>query len=631
MDQASPIRYDISQPSGRPGGIFVGRQREMSALRAALRHATAGLSQIVMLAGEPGIGKTSTAREFTEYAVSQGAQALWGRCYESIGMPPYWPWVQAIRSYVREHDTEQLPSEMGSGAADIAEIVPEIRVRLPDLETAPGLDSPEQARLRLFDSITTFLAEASQSRPLVLVLDNLHWADRPSLLLLEFLAQELKSGQLLVLGTFRDAELSSEHPLTRTLGELTKERHFQRLILRGLPNEDVGELIALLAGVAPVPAIVDAVCSHTQGNPLFVTEVVRLLVQETGLTGEGNWQRASVDLGIPDGVREVIDGRLNRLSEACNNVLATASIIGREFGLNQLERLFPDLSGEELLVLTEEALHARIIEEIALAVGHYQFTHVLVQETLARKLSATRRARLHREIGGVLEDLYANELRFHAAELAHHFAQVETGVGDEKFVRYSLMAGEQALAGFAFEDALAHFQRGLASTEGKPMDSEGAALLFGLGRAQVAMLQLEEAMGSLRGAFDYYTQAGNIPQALVVAEHPLPAYAGSLRWASQLTAQALELVPSESHDAGRLLSNHVQLLGFQEADYASAVSAFERAMAIAQREKDAAMEIRTLANGAIVDVYHLRYQEGLDKSLRAIELTRRADSPRPRQ
>ncbi len=179
MEEAQPL-------DSLAGGVFVGRQREMGELKACLEDALSGRGRLVTLVGEPGIGKTRTAQELATYAGLRSAQVLWGRSYEEQGMPPYWPWVQAIRSYVRERDPEQLRSEMGAGAADIAEVVSDVKERLPDLKPPPQLDSPEQARFRLFDSITSFLKSASQKQPLVLVLDDLHWADQPSLLLLQW-------------------------------------------------------------------------------------------------------------------------------------------------------------------------------------------------------------------------------------------------------------------------------------------------------------------------------------------------------------------------------------------------------------------------------------------------------------
>ena len=194
-------------------------------------------------------------------------------------MPPYWPWVQAIRSYVRERDPEQLSSEMGSGAAAIAEVVSDVRERLPGLPSPPQLE-PDQARFRLFDSISAFLKTASQRQPLVLVLDDLHWADPPSLALLQFVARELGGARLLIIGTYRDMELSRQHPLAEALGELTRERLFQRVLLRGLTQEDVGRFIEMTSGHTAPRGLVEAVHTQTEGNPLFVTEVVRLLVQE---------------------------------------------------------------------------------------------------------------------------------------------------------------------------------------------------------------------------------------------------------------------------------------------------------------------------------------------------------------
>jgi predicted ATPase len=620
------------------GGVFVGRQREMGELKAALEDALSGRGRLVTLVGEPGIGKTRTAQELATYAGLRQCQVLWGRCYEGVGAPPYWPWVQAIRAYVRERDPQQLRSEMGAGAADIAEVVSEVRERLPDLQAAPQLE-PEQARFRLFDSITSFLKSASRNQPLVLVLDDLHWADKPSLLLLEFMARELAGGRLLLVGAYRDVELSRQHPLAETLGELTRERLFQRVLLRGLSEENVGRFIELVAGITPPAGLVEAVYRQTEGNPLFVTEVVRFLVQE-GAVGAGlkpaptgqTRDRDSWTVRIPEGVREVIGRRLNRLSQRCNQTLTIASVIGREFTLEQLKPLIEDMTEDRLLEVVEEALSARVIEELPRAVGRYQFTHALIQETLLEELTLTRRVRLHARIAEALEELYGDGAEAHAAELAHHFAEAQTVLGTEKLVRYSLLAGEKAQAAYAWEEAVAHFQRGLAAKgvplEGKEpaADAEAAAMLFGLGRAQAAIaerFQLPQAVDNLCRAFDYYVQAGDVAGAVAVAVYPLPPVSAFLTGMVQLIARALALVPADSLEAGHLLSRYGMSLYMEMADYQGAQEAFSKSLTIAQREGDAALEMRTLANAGRADVYHLRFQDGLDKSLNALNLARR--------
>ena len=214
---------------------------------AALDDAMSGQGRLVMLVGEPGIGKTRTARELAAHAERQGAQVLWSWCYEDEGAPSYWPWVQLLRAYVQRADAEQLIAEIGPGAADIAEIIPEVRQKLPGLEPSPALE-PVQARFRLFDCIASFLKRAAQSRPLLLVLDDLHWADKPSLLLLEFLARLLGDSHILVVGCYRDVELSRQHPLSETLGQLAREPVFQRELLRGLTEEETGRFIETAAG-----------------------------------------------------------------------------------------------------------------------------------------------------------------------------------------------------------------------------------------------------------------------------------------------------------------------------------------------------------------------------------------------
>ena len=541
--------------------------------------------------------------------------------------------MQAIRSYVRERDPDQLRSEMGAGAADIAEVVSDVKERLPDLKPPPQLDSPEQARFRLFDSITAFLKSASQKQPLVLVLDDLHWADQPSLLLLQFVARELGNSRLLLVGTYRDVELNRQHPLAETLGELTRERQFQRVLLRGLSRQDVSRFIEVAAGVDPPGGLAEAVHTQTEGNPLFVTEVVRLLVQE-GELSQDSGTRDSWTVRIPEGVREVIGRRLNRLSQRCNETLTTASGIGREFELRQLTPLMEDISEDRLLEVLEEALSARVIEELPQAVGRYQFTHALIQETLTEELTLTRRVRLHARIAETLEQLYGDNVEAHAAELAHHFAEAEAVLGTEKLVHFSLQAGERALAAYAYEEAQGHFQRGLGAKEapltGKEAakDTVEAALFFGLGRAQAARAerhQRREAVTTMRRAFDYYAEAAQVEQAVAVAEYPMHAISGHVTGRTQLLSRALELVPSDSHAEGRLLSRYGLELGRVEGDYEGAQAAFNRATLIARRERDAVLEARTVAYSAPVDFIHLRIQESLGNSLGAIELGRLTD------
>ena len=588
-----------------------------------------------MLVGEPGIGKTRTAQELSDEAVTRGAQVLWGWSYEEEGAPPYWPWVEPIRSYVQRRSPEQIRSEMGPGAADIAEIVPEIRRKLPDLEAPPAL-APEQARFRLFDSITTFLKSASQSQPLLLVLDDLHWADQPSLLLLQFVARQMADSCLMVVGCYRDVELSRQHALSETLAHLSREPVYHRQLLRGLSLEDTGSFIEVTTGSHVSQRLAEVVYSHTEGNPFFMSELTRLLSEREEL-------REPVIGGpegirIPEGVREVIGQRLNRLSGDCNRVLSTAAVIGREFNLALINRLIElpsagsqqAISEDGLLEALEEALVARLIEEVPPIVGHYQFTHRLVQETLIQELSLTRRVRLHARIAQSLEELYEADVESHAPVLAYHYTQAEAITGSEKLVRYSSIAGEQALAAYAYEEAQAHFQRALASKEDQDVDAGTAAILFGLGRSRLATSgwrEEREGLDSLERAFRFYAEAGDVDRAVAVAEYPVHQNPGVTTDTAELITRALEIVPPDSHQAGRLLPNYGLSLYAQTGDYDTAWDAFSRALAIAQRDQDPALELRTLASAAEAAWWHLSLPELVEFGRRANDLTSRVDDP----
>jgi len=606
----------------------VGREREMAELTAALEDALSGRGRLVMLVGEPGIGKTRTAHKLAALAETRGAQVLWGRCYEEEGAPPYWPWVQAVRTYVQQTGAEQLTAEMGPGAADIVEIVPEIRSKLPDLESPPALE-PEAARFRLFDSITTFLKKAAQRQPLVLVLDDLHWADRSSLLLLEFLAREIQTSPLLVLGTYRGVEVSRRHPLSETLGSLIREQRFLRVQLPGLAEQEVDLLFQKAADVRPPPGLSATIYQRTEGNPLFVNEIIAMLTRDGFKEGQDSIS------GIPEGVRDAIGRRLNRLSEGCNQVLTTASVVGREFDFRLLSALMDDLTEALLLGLIDEALEAHVIEELPQGRERYQFSHALIQETLSEELSTSRRVRLHARIGQALEDLYAGDAEARAAELAHHFAEAEPVLGPEKLVRYSSVAGERAIAVYAWEEAEFHFQRALDTLQVSlsglepATDRETAELLFGLGRAQVGVFPLyrvREAIATLSRAFNYYADVQDVEGALAVVGYPIIAIGTGRRTErTKMLERAMTLIPPDSNQEGRLLSEYGLALGLQGGDYDGAQGAFNRALAIARREGDAPLEMRTLIHAARLDQQQNRMRECLEKCLLALDLAPRAN------
>ena len=411
---------------------------------------------------------------------------LWGRCWEGEGAPAFWPWVQIVRAYVEAVDPAVLRQDMGAGAADIAQVVPAVHDRLPDLPIPPPVE-PEAARFRLFDSLAGFLRAAAGRRPLLLVLDDLHWADAPSLALLRFLGRELEGAGLLVVGIYRHTEVDRGHPLVATLADLTRGQHHRRLRLGGLDQREVASFVALVTGVAPSPALASAVHRQTDGNPFFVTEVVRLLASQDRL------DHAETDLpalaaGLPEGVRAVVAERLGRLSDGCQGVLEVAAVLGRDFQLPALEPA-TGLDPARLLELLEEAETARVVAAVPGGLGRWRFAHALVQEVLYEGLPAARRIRLHGRVGEALEAVYEADPGPHLAELAHHFVAAAPGGQEvvDRAVRVATAAGRRALEVLAWEEAADLFERALAALElaERPDPQQRCQLLLALGEARM--------------------------------------------------------------------------------------------------------------------------------------------------
>ena len=616
---------------------FVGRRSEMARVRSHLDATMAGSGRIVMIAGEPGIGKTRTAAELERYAEKRGCHVLWGRCYEEAGAPPYWSWIQTIRSYVESAAPDRLREEMRDGALEISGIVPEVRSLAPDNADERLGEGPEQARFRLFDSVSSFFVRASTHRPFLIVLDNLHWAHASSLLLLNFLANSIVDQRILIVGTYRDQDITRGHPLIHALGDLNRLDHFDRLILRGLASNDIADYIAETCGAPAHSRLAELIHLHTEGNSFFVTELVRLLYQEGVLHGNANEAEALLRERVPAGVREVIGRRLDRLSEVCNGVLTIGSVMGREFSLDQLLALpaatFDEigLPSDSAIIMdaVDEAIAAALIEEIDHAAGEFRFGHAIIQQALAAELSTTVKIRLHARIAETLEHMQGSATGTRLGELVRHFSEAEALVGSEKLIKYLILAGEQALSTYAYEEALEYFRRALAAKDESGPDDQLASILFGLGRAQVATAQrheMQDAVETLTRAFDYYKKAGDVETALQIAEYPVMATTG-ITGIMHLISRALDLAGPDSHRSGRLWGRYIRAAALERGEYEQANDAYLRAIEIARRERDIALEVHASADAGSVDGYYLELTQGLEKCLRAIELAAQVRRP----
>ena len=497
---------------------FVGRADELAALTADLDAAVGGRGGMVLVAGEPGIGKTRLAEELAARATARGAVVLWGRCWEGAGAPPFWPWVQVVRGYVQVQagDPASLSHDLGAGAADIAQLVPAVRDCIPDLPAPPPLE-PEAARFRLFDSLAGFLRTAAARRPLLLVLDDLHWADVPSLALLRFMSRELEGTGPLVVGSYRQSEVGQGHPLLAAVANLTRGQH-RWLLLGGLGQQDVASFVALVGGAEPSTELATEVYRQTDGNPFFVTEVVRLLASQGRLNPAARGA-AVLAGGLPEGVRAVVAERLGHLSDDCRRILEVAAVVGRDFELRVLQPA-SGLDTERLLVLLEEAEAGRVAGAVPGGLSRWRFAHALVREVLYEGLLAARRVHLHRLVGEALEAVYAADPEPHLAELAHHLVEAAPGSEETaaKAVQLATLAGRRALEVLAWEDAAELFERALAALElaERPSLQQRCELLLAVGEARMAASDVPAARTAYQQAGELARRIGS-PEALARA------------------------------------------------------------------------------------------------------------------
>lgn len=459
--QIAAERLPLPAPlARRERSAFVGRAGELALLRRSWERALAEERQLVLVTGEPGIGKTRLTAEFARTAHAAGATVLLGRSYEEP-LIAYRPFVEALRPYI----------EAGSGAGELQRLVPGAAEALrPDVD-------PDSARFRLFESVSSVLASASRPRPVLLILEDLQWAVKPTLLLLAHLLRATDPARLLIIGTYRDADITRDHPLAETLAELRRERIGERLTLAGLTEEETSTLVAGWLGPSAPRDLAHALHARTQGNPFFVEEFLRHRADSRAGPGEAR---------LPEGVKEVVARRLSRLSDDASHALSLAAVLGREFELRLLEHVVGKLAGERLLDALEEAVVAGVLREEEGRAGRYSFAHELIRETLYDALTLNRRAQLHRRVAEALERIDGGSVE-RLGQLAHHLFEAATRESAARAADYAARAGELALGQVGYEEAAEQFERALAALDltGRPDARKRCELLLALGDARM--------------------------------------------------------------------------------------------------------------------------------------------------
>lgn len=430
---------------------LTGREEEIHLLRSSWERAAGGQQQIAVVTGEPGVGKTRLVVEFAR-SIARHATVLVGRC-DREALVAYAPWVTILQWMIRTTPSQALRQHLAAieAGSELARIVPEISTRIHI--GAPGSATPDGRRYRLFEAASQLLAAASQGAPILLVIDDLHWADRGSLLLLRHMIRSTRQAAICIVITHRNdvPEWSSE--FRDVVESLRREHTPTRIALHRLSDDDVRDMIGDWTGRDSPLSLTRLVARHTEGNPLFVVEMLKHLDETGALTLRQEWHEpiTLADVGLPEGIRQLIGRRLERLGLTTRRLLTIGAVMGREFRLSDIEALV-DVGEDAVLDGMDEALTASIVTEEAGAPGNFSFTHTLIREALYTSITAARRVRLHHRIASALEQ-QSSPFESRVAELAYHFGQAAVYKSADKAVEYAARAGDHAATALAFENA----------------------------------------------------------------------------------------------------------------------------------------------------------------------------------
>jgi len=577
-------------------GKLIGRDAELGVLVQHWRLAQQARGRLLLISGEPGVGKTRLAQELIAHARQDGAVVLRGGCYEYEATTPYLPLVEAFRAWVRDQSVDALRAALGATAPEIAKLAPEIEAKLGALAPNPPLSAGEE-RLRLFDNVARFLQALAADHGLLLFVDDLHWADHGTLSLLHYVLRHLRDDRVLVLATYREIELDRTHPLAAALVDWNRERLATRVALGRLSRADTGALIATLFGQdSASDDFVGALYRETEGNPFFLEEVVKSLIEQGQIyRADGEWNRNDAhELAIPQSVKEAIGRRLTRLADPTIDALRSAAALGKVFAFDDLAAVAAD-DADRVLDALDEACAAQLVRANGADAGGrsgvrdtFAFTHDKIREVLYEELNPIRRRRLHQRIGEALERRYGADAGAHAQDLAHHFTQA----GDfARALLHSRRAADNAQRVFAYEEAIGYLVQARESAEALRRADDVVAIDEQIG-------DIHEARGMIRESVDAYERAlsaASAREARAVLKAKIGnAYVplGDPRGLARLEEALTELDPSTQTNALALATALVGRYYHYRTEHTKAIEFLERARKLAEPLDDPA----TLSN-----------------------------------
>lgn len=576
-----------------PIRILVGRTREVALVRTAMDRVIAGAGGTVLIAGEPGIGKTRLAEEVCTCAERREVLVLRAASCETVGSPPYYLWAQLLRSYVAETDPGRLKTLFGTGAALIAEIASEVRDVLPGVGAPTPLENGDSARFRLHDAVARFLRRCSEETPMVLVFDDLHWADDASLDLLGFAAHELQNSRLLIVAAYRDAETRRRSRLQETIDSLERQQRCTLIQLAAFGEHEVGRLFELETGTKGTSAEIHWLYGETEGNPFFVIELLRRRPPNT----RSSENRNGFETGkVPERVRALVAHTARQLSAPCVDLLVAAAILGRTFSTELLGLLVSDTTKGQLMGALGEAVAAGFVQTMDGKLEQYQFVHSLVQQKLVGDLALPELVARHAKTVLALERHYGDMAAEHAAEIAAHCSESSSLLGSQKVAHYSLLAGRQAETLYSWSAAVGHYRRGLEAREGSELDDEKAGLLAGMARSTAAATLIDRetartVFGMLESAFSYYEATGQTVQAAECATVTID-HRDRRGTGNPLVNRALMFVEPNSTNEARLLWRHAYAELHKTHTVEESVADCRRGIEIAVRLGDRGVEAR---------------------------------------